>query len=857
MRGRVPGSVGFSRMLVMTAGGLTSSISSLVSFFSPVIQEVSVESSDDWMGLSLSLSGSGFGLSSFSATVRGHSASTMTLWVSDTAMQCRLSSEPLGSTRVSVTVGDFTGTLSDGFSYTAVFVDSTAQSNLARDGSSSLLFTTHFEARSFSSRLRLRGSNCHTTTWVSNTGLACRPASAGAFSGSVVSVTAGRIVGSVSSGVSFDAPVPKSIVHNGTRREDGIQVQFELDIVGSAFSRLDASIAMRSGDTSCHATVWTSDSTMTCSSPAFMGGGGHPVAVSVSTLIGTLSNAFTTDVSIPSSVQGSNIAARPMQSVTLFGSAFGNGVHTTSIRLGGSVVEASNWISDTALKLKTASGLSVRIDLAVSINRAISTISEFLSYDVLSVSQSLTHGGNVPGTGSVSVTVSGHNFGISSFTVKQHIGMSRCEGGEWISDTTVRALTSSGTHNGLGTALTVAEILATVSQVFSYDSHEPSAISSANGPAHEQQAVAVTVLGNGFGQTHNSGSLRLGATACDASSWHSDTSVQCLHSYGSSVLRAVVMTSEFIVSSMSEAFTFDAGTVAPYGGCANVPTHGTLVSNSAGCVLMAGVGLSASYSGTARFGQTTCTSTSWMSETAVHCIPGKGELSGLAGTVTVERQISCFTRLFTYDAANLNSLMHPNAPSAVATEVSMSGLNFATVSTSGSARLGGSACVATEWESDTVIKCLTPMSLAETGLSTTVTVAAFSHATLSSAFSFDAALVSGSASTFPANMGNSSTFFLNGNGFGTSDYTLQALLGTYGCTNTEWTSDTTLQCNLNEGNVERDIPISVIQSARLCKICSGSQALIGCTSASAGKCVQCDSCTAGEYRDCDVGGSAR
>ena len=96
---------------------------------------------------------------------------------------------------------------------------------------------------------------------------------------------------------------------------------------------------------------------------------------------------------------------------------------------------------------------------------------------------------------------------------------------------------------------------------------------------------------------------------------------------------------------------------------------------------------------------------------------------------------------------------------------------------------------------------------------------------------------------------------LVGRDFGASDMSLAADIGTAGCVNTVWGSDSSLQCRLKPGVAAAQVPLAAVQAARLCRKCSSSQILVGCSDLSAGYCAECQACGAGAYREACIPGT--
>jgi len=100
---------------------------------------------------------------------------------------------------------------------------------------------------------------------------------------------------------------------------------------------------------------------------------------------------------------------------------------------------------------------------------------------------------------------------------------------------------------------------------------------------------------------------------------------------------------------------------------------------------------------------------------------------------------------------------------------------------------------------------------------------------------------------------------LSGVGFGKHDYTIHAVISTYGCVGTGWIAETSIVCKLNPGVTAGDVTLSAVRDSEFCRKCVPDlELLIGCrkgVAGSAGTCAPCTSCPTGHYRDCAVGGT--
>ena len=183
-----------------------------------------------------------------------------------------------------------------------------------------------------------------------------------------------------------------------------------------------------------------------------------------------------------------------------------------------------------------------------------------------------------------------------------------------------------------------------------------------------------------------------------------------------------------------------------------------------------------------------------------------------------------------------------------ATAVYGSGLGI--VHSSAKLRAGVSACSMSEWYSDTSLACKVSSGFPGQNMGLVVTVDDV-QSTLSSAISYDSPKLLAVGEQLP--QPHQSTVFLHGTNLGSSDYSLRATIGVYGCKLTVWVSDTSLQCSLNPGFTSTDVTVQALKQSASCLTCLPHETLVRCTPSHPGICVECAPCSAGFFRDCYAG----
>ena len=113
-----------------------------------------------------------------------------------------------------------------------------------------------------------------------------------------------------------------------------------------------------------------------------------------------------------------------------------------------------------------------------------------------------------------------------------------------------------------------------------------------------------------------------------------------------------------------------------------------------------------SYTGRAREGQTGCEATEWESETSIRCMVGHGARGTRRGIVSVLGHGASVSFGFSVDASWLSSLRRSNRRGSGSASLTVHGSSLGLSSLSRSSRVAQTGCEATEWESETAIRCL-------------------------------------------------------------------------------------------------------------------------------------------------------
>eukprot|EP00961_Rhodomonas_salina_P004303 58954-Rhodomonas_salina.1 len=199
--------------VVMTVGGVASSVSAALSYdagaHGAVIGSNGVSTGSVWV----SVSGRGLGTDGYSVAGRwGVSGCEASGWVSETAVECMVGSGGSRTLRTVMTVGQSRGSMTEGVSVCSPSVSGSVRVNEAGTGSQSITVVgAGMGASGYSGAGRSGSSACENSRWTSETSMVCMGAVGGP--GTVgVSITSWGVMGTVTGAVTADAGFVSTLV---------------------------------------------------------------------------------------------------------------------------------------------------------------------------------------------------------------------------------------------------------------------------------------------------------------------------------------------------------------------------------------------------------------------------------------------------------------------------------------------------------------------------------------------------------------------------------------------------------------------------------------------------------------------
>ena len=113
------------------------------------------------------------------------------------------------------------------------------------------------------------------------------------------------------------------------------------------------------------------------------------------------------------------------------------------------------------------------------------------------------------------------------------------------------------------------------------------------------------------------------------------------------------------------------------------------------------------YTGRGREGHTGCEATEWESETSVRCLVTRGARGTRRVVMTAGERGGSVTEGWTVDVGGASMVRRENRAGTGSASVTVHGASMGLVTYTGRGREGQTGCEATEWESETAVRCMT------------------------------------------------------------------------------------------------------------------------------------------------------
>ena len=505
-------------------------------------------------GFSVTILGQQFALVDFSPGARlGGTTCEFSQWPSSSALLC---SSPPGEANervAAVTIRSRFSTRTKSFTYDELYISAVHPRNGPKSGDTLILVIgQNLKVTDSSPLARLHDTACRASAWVSDSVISCLISAGNCVDRDVVA-TVGRVQHTVYSSFSHDSPMVSALkaITNGASNVGVISV------LGSNFATSAASASIRIGGTPSLKIFWTSDTSIVAGVP---GGArvAHAIVITVgcsgtnaSDAFGTLSNAFSYDVPVVSSVaivnpsnlidqiSATNLPCSSKPYFLMTGRSFSPISYSLTSRISGTSAEHTMWYSDSsAVGRAPMPAYSTAEDgsFAITIGNA-GILTQVYTFDAPQLSALSRF---VDCTSCDTLTILGAEFKTVDSSVQARLRALPCQASVWTSDSSV-ACRVPGNSLGLsvpsdsGAVITVQSRVASLTKSLTYTQPAIASVSTVNVPATGKSSITVVgfrfgsglsfLYGIEVGAVDSSTQLRTGRTACESTVWISDSSV--------------------------------------------------------------------------------------------------------------------------------------------------------------------------------------------------------------------------------------------------------------------------------------------------------------------------------------------
>jgi hypothetical protein len=765
--------------IVVSVARNVKSLSNVFSYINRVVSHLDTSNAPASGARVILASGSQFALRSYSPIMRlDISASQVSQWISDSALQAKIGSGFLSSKSVIVTVVMGLSELSDAFTFDLITSKLSSPLNSVTSGAVSLtIFGIGFGNLDHCSRVSLGSaesvaSSCESSDWLSSSAILCKSVSGSGGSLGAVIFQRDHRFSFVSGVISFDGPSLSSIELSTPASSGSATVS----VLGSSFALYSVSLSAFLSGSNCEVSLWVSESAVRCKASAGTVLQGS-VVVSSGRFYGSLTSILSYLVPILSSLKQTNSPGTGATSFSVFGRSFGRSSQSSHISNGHTNCEATAWSSDSAFSCKTSAGIGQ--DRIIDVNFNSMTLSQAFSYNALVIRSHITLVLNIPTSGSVSITLAGSGFGLRGYTLRAKAGQTSCSSSNWVSESSVKSKSILGSASRISAIASVGILRGSSTNVLTFDGIVVSSVLPASSPGTGN--VLITMFGKSTGLHSGNVHSRVGHSLARSTYWSSDSVAFLKVHQGSYASLSASISFDIRKDVLSQAFSFQA----PDSISANNPNSPSS-GNVRITVLARNAGVSAGDARAVSVGLTVCVSTIWISGSSIVCRSSEGVGTKLATVVSVGVQRGISDHVVSFDCLTISSFLPANRPTTSAVSITIFGLGMGTFDSSPVSSVNNAMSMFTKWIADSNVRSKAPHA---NGISLSVKLSVQNiQGSSVAANAFDAAVVSSIAPAVGSSSGSFSiTVF--GSGLQLVPNSLSVRVGNSASPATQWISD--------------------------------------------------------------------
>jgi len=616
-------------------------------------------------------------------------------------------------------------------------------------------------------------------------------------------------------------------------------------LTGELFGTYDNTPVIRIGDTSCNASMWISETSVSCTLPRGWGANHTVKWIADGNAEGVRTTAilrYSYDLPVVIAVEPSLLSPHAASTdITIFGANFGTQDFSPDFRLLPSSATTVVWTSDSSVTATVKTGLGGVLSIetivgGVSSNSTQISCTELVGYGPTTVT-SIQPASLLLTAGGSNITIIGSDFGtmpVSDFRV--FVGSTEGEL-TWTSDTSCTAKVAAGAGLEVPIYLSLNGMWSVSNQTVSYTAHSVTGISPARVPVANSH-MRVHVLGTNFGpglqpaglydnvcskdfEKNRGHNMTVGDKACTNVTYLSSTSLSCLVAPGVGHSLNVGVFINGYSATLAQGFSYDyprtdytsPSSLDPSN---TLKTHITVTGENFGLV---------DFNPNVTIGSTQCGTSTWISDTSLVCYAARGlnathtlPLQGVGSVDVVvhvagqETPSGPLAVKFNFSSPVVTATQPLDSPGTGKVMVTFYGQNFGMADYTPTGKVGNQDCLTSDWQSDSKLLCLVPRApadLLDGVLKAGVIVAGVvSKVEENFRYMVSPQVISVQPSTAAARGGD--IISITGTGFGTGVETVVASINSEDCLNTQWLSQSSLACTSPPGvGARRSVGVEV------------------------------------------------
>ncbi|KAJ1470608.1 IPT/TIG domain-containing protein, partial [Baffinella frigidus] len=316
-------------------------------------------------------------------------------------------------------------------------------------------------------------------------------------------------------------------------------------------------------------------------------------------------------------------------------------------------------------------------------------------------------------------------------------------------------------------------------------------VNPANGPTGGGTIITISGRNFGGGSSSVQPTISLGGAPCPQVVWVSATSVLCETPEGVGAHKAILVDvdGKTSVKNANSQFLYDAPTVI-----AIEPGHGSAAGGTMVTIIGSNFGES-NNNPSVTIGGRPCQSVVWLSNSKLQCVspPGIG-IGDVRVFVLDQSSPENFGTIFEFDAPSIEELSPAHGPATGGFYITVQGVNFGTVDSHPSIKIGGDPCKVTAWKSNTQVICVAPSGSGQDKQVSVEILGQPSKPTPGGVFSYDGPTITSLEPGNGPTIGGTRVTLL-GNNFGDAASSNTAVkVGNIPCSSATWESESSLVC---------------------------------------------------------------